>query len=318
MRQSSIGTTCSGEQFEAEVERIRLRTIQRPWNLEEAQEYCRAWAKKQYENFGVVSLLLPRNVRQDFYNVYAYCRWSDNLSDEIKSDEKSLNLLREWEQDLDRCRRDATTPPSHPILLANRDTIHRHRLDLVCYRDLLVAFRQDRDVNRYESQEAILDYCRYSANPVGRIILGLAGSNTVENDRLSDLICTGLQLANFCQDMARDAAIDRIYAPQSIWQSHEVTEAMILQARATPELRSMLQQWVGETRPFFENGRVLVERVPKWLSADLELFIAGGTAILDQIEKADFDVWTSRPTVSKWHKAKLFGTVLRRRFLGGN
>ncbi|MFN3191526.1 MAG: squalene synthase HpnC [Aureliella sp.] len=318
MRQTSIGTTCSGEHFEAEAERIRVRSIQRPWNLAEAQDYCRTWAKKQYENFGVVSLLLPRSIRQDFYNVYAYCRWSDNLSDEVDSREKSLHLLREWENDLAHCHPDSGATPSHPILIANRDTIERRHLDVTCYRDLLVAFRQDRDVNRYDSQQAVLDYCRYSANPVGRIILGLAGSNSSENDRLSDLICTGLQLANFCQDMSRDAAINRIYAPKSLWKAHGVTEKMILAARPTNELRAMLKQWVGETKPFFENGKPLVRNVPKWLSADLELFIAGGSAILHQIEKANFDVWTGRPTVSKWHKARLFGAVLFRKLIPGS
>lgn len=279
--------------------------------LSEAEDYCRSWARKQYENFTVVSWLLPRRVRQDFFNIYAFCRWSDNLADEIEDHAESLQLLDEWQVELMKCWEGM---PRHPILIALKSTIEEYDFEPELFLDLLSAFRQDREVFRYNNANELVDYCRRSANPVGRILLHLAECHEPEALARSDDVCTGLQLANFCQDMSRDAAIGRIYAPSTLWGQHAVTEQMILDRRPTSQLQSMLKDWVAETREYFVRGRELIGMTPGWLSTDLKLFIGGGESILSAIEQQCFDVWTRRPTVSKTQKAWLIvrSLLLRR------
>ncbi len=279
-------------------------------DLEFARAYCRRISRSHYENFTVVSLLLPRNLRQDFSNFYAYCRWSDDLADETPSDQRE-HLLDWWSDQLESCY---SARPSHPIMVALQSTIQRHRIDREPLADLLSAFRQDQHKRRYTSDEEVEDYCQRSANPVGRVILRMARADSPQNVALSDAICTGLQVANFCQDMARDAAIDRIYMPRDRWQAHSVTECMILEARSTEPLVSALRDWVRLARNYFIAGRPLVGQVPKWLAVDIDLFIRGGLAILNAIEQQGYDVWTRRPVVSKLTKFKLLlGSVIRTR-----
>ncbi len=275
--------------------------------LSAAEDYCRNWARKQYENFTVVSWLLPRRVRQDFFNVYAYCRWSDNLADEIEDNAESLQLLDEWQAELMECWEGK---PRHPILTALKSTIEKYELEPELFLGLLSAFRQDRRVFRYENANELVDYCRRSANPVGRILLHLAACHEPEAIARSDDVCTGLQLANFCQDMSRDAAVGRIYAPIELWGEHEVTEQMILDRQPTSQLQSMLKGWVAETRKYFVRGSDLIGMTPSWLSTDVKLFIGGGESILTAIEQQSYDVWTRRPIVSKFQKAWLLMRVL--------
>ncbi len=279
----------------------------------ECDQYCRMWASRQYENFTVVSWLLPRPLRQHFYNVYSYCRWSDNLADEIESDIESLRLLDWWEGELVAAE---TGQSQHPVMLALGETISQFDLSLVPFRDLLSAFRQDRRVQRYDSNAELIDYCKRSADPVGRILLSLARADSTENIELSDQVCTGLQLANFCQDMARDAAIGRIYAPRELYENFGVSESMLLEAKCTSEMQEMLAAWVAATRQRFDAGWELVHRVPKWLATDIELFIRGGTKILDQIAASGYDVWTQRPVVSKSQKLLLVAQAFKGRALG--
>ncbi len=278
-----------------------------------AEAYCQKLSRSHYENFTVVSWLLPKRLRQDFHNFYAYCRWSDDLADELEPAE-SLPHLQWWEQQLRLCY---SGRPAHPAMVALQQTIGRHNLPIEPLLDLLSAFKQDQTVKRYRDAEQLTDYCSRSANPVGRVILRMAGADSDSNVRLSDTICTGLQIANFCQDMARDAAIGRIYAPADLCAAHDVTESMVLAARVTPQLTAMLNCWVAETREKFNAGRALVQSVPSWLAMDIDLFISGGMAILDEIERKQFDVWTRRPTVSKFAKLKLLGGAFRRRFVSG-
>lgn len=265
--------------------------------LAESLTYCSRWAKSHYENFVVASILLPRKFRQDFYNIYAYCRWSDNLADEIANPQESLLLLDWWQSELSQCFHGN---PRHPVMVALQQTVRKYKLSPEPFGDLLSAFRQDQHVYRYGDDAHLLDYCRRSANPVGRILLELADSATPQNVGLSDRICTGLQLANFCQDIALDAELGRIYVPQSRWVAHDVDEAMIFASQPTEQLRSMLAEWVGLAKAELTAGRPLVSHVPRWLRTDLELFIGGGLAILQTIASCDFDVWTRRPQVSKW------------------
>ncbi len=291
-------------------------------SLDECFDYCKQWATRHYENFSVVTWLLPRALRPHFYSIYAYCRWSDNLSDEVSSATESLALLRGWRDEAQKCfptlhseNGESDAEPRHPVLRALAATVSEHQLAPHPFFDLLDAFTQDQLVTRYATHQALLEYCQKSANPVGRILLQLAGADSQENCRLSDEICTALQIANFCQDMARDAQIDRIYAPNDLMHQFSVSEADLLRQQCTPSMQRMLEQWVNETRQLFIAGRPLIGRVPKWLSIDVELFIGGGEAILGAIERQGFDVWTQRPTVSKATKAKLLLTAISRRML---
>ncbi len=299
--------------FQDELRRLGPHQPPTAWTLEEAQAYCRRWARHQYENFSVASFLLPRRIRQDFYNVYTYCRWSDNLADEIGDTETSLELLNWWQGQLSLCY---SGRPAHPVLLALQSTIQKYQLPIQPFTDLLSAFRQDQQVTRYADESQLLDYCSRSANPVGRILLMISGAATPTNLALGDQVCTGLQLANFCQDMSRDAGAGRIYAPRALWQRHEVTESDLLGGKVTTALRSMLAEWVPTTRNYFHRGWPLIERVPGWLATDVDLFVRGGLAILDRIEAAEFDVWTARPVVGKSLKLRLLCRSLTGRIFG--
>jgi squalene synthase HpnC len=277
--------------------------------LAEAEAYCRRVAHAHYENFQIASWLIPRQLRQDFYNIYAYCRWADDCADEASSPAHASALLRWWQSEIDALFQGAA--PRHPVMCALKITIERHKLPQAPFNDLISAFAQDQLQQRYETAAELDDYCRRSANPVGRLILGLdAVASAPENLRLSDAICTGLQLANFCQDMARDATMGRIYAPRQMWAEHSVDEAMILAARPTPQLQALLESWVAQARVHLEAGAELSGRVPRWLAIDVQLFRAGGLAILQQIRAARYDVWTRRPTVSKAHKLRLLAAAL--------
>lgn len=308
MRETAKVTNGEAAFFLQEIKRWQPFGVEPAKNgLSEAEDYCRSWARKQYENFTVVSWLLPRRVRQDFFNVYAYCRWSDNLADEIEDHAESLQLLDEWQAELMKCWEGK---PRHPILIALTSTIEEYDFEPELFLALLSAFRQDRAVFRYKNANELVDYCRRSANPVGRILLHLAGCHDPEAIARSDDVCTGLQLANFCQDMSRDAAIGRIYAPSELWGEHEVTEQMILDRQPTSQLQSMLKGWVAETRKYFVRGSDLIGMTPSWLSTDVKLFIGGGESILRAIEQQSYDVWTRRPTVSKFQKVWLLMRVL--------
>jgi squalene synthase HpnC len=280
-----------------------------PISQAQAEAYCRRVARDHYENFQVASWFLPRHLRQDFVNIYAYSRWADDCADEVGSRDEALRLLDWWQGELERLF--AGQPAQHPVMRALATTIQRHGLSKTPFLDLISAFAQDQVKRRYESAAELDDYCRRSANPVGRLLLGLGGCDAdAENVRLSDSICTGLQLANFCQDMARDAGLDRIYAPRQLWTAHGVDEAMILAARPTPPLKAMLRTWVSRARADLDAGGALPERLPKWLALDVRLFRGGGLAILDEIARAGYDVWTRRPVVSKLRKLRLLAAAL--------
>ena len=268
-----------------------------------ARTYCRKLATTHYENFSVASLLVPKSIRQDFFNIYAYCRRSDDLADEQPSPQHALTALKSWRHDLTTALQG--TQCEDLILTALVETVKRRKLTTQPFFDLLDAFERDQAQNRYATSEDLLSYCRCSANPVGRILLDLAEVRSESELAKSDHICSGLQLVNFCQDMARDAAINRIYMPQELWQRHRVTEEMILKAQPTDNLRAALREWVTDSRRYFLRGWSLWQSVPKWLARDIHLFAGGGLAICDAIAAQQFDVWTCRPTVSKATKLKL-------------
>jgi squalene synthase HpnC/squalene synthase HpnD len=278
-------------------------------SAEEAQRYTRWLATHHYENFGVVSWLLPRHLHQHFYNVYAYCRWSDDLGDEIPDRKRALELLDAWEEDLRHCWRHGEEP-SHPVLIALRETVRAKHTPLHLYVNLLRAFRQDQKIQRYPTWDSVLGYCVYSANPVGRLVLHLCDYRDEERQRLSDFTCTALQLANFWQDVSRDLEKGRIYIPLEELARHGLTEADIVARRFDSRYASLMRALIARTRELFDAGLPLAQRVDQALRTDIELFSRGGIAILDAIEASGYNTISNRPTLSKWTKLSLLGRAL--------
>lgn len=280
--------------------------------VEQARQYCAQLARSHYENFHVVSLLLPPELQQDFYNVYAYCRWSDDLGDETGDPVISTRLLELWREQLEACYRGAT---SHPVFVALGETIQRHQIPPEPFQDLITAFLQDQWVTRYPTYAKLLGYCRYSANPVGRLVLYLCGYRDEERQQLSDFTCTALQLANFWQDVRVDLEKERIYIPLEDMARFGYSEEKLLRLEFTPEFRELMRFEVERARELFQAGLPLADRVDRRLAADIELFSRGGLEILRMIEQQGYDVLSSRPALQGWRKMRLLaGTVVRRMF----
>jgi squalene synthase HpnC len=338
--------------FDAELARWgpqaagRLRAA--PPSLAEARTYCLHVTQSHYENFTVASWLLPRRLRPHFHAVYAYCRWADDLADEAGGEQTPhetastaapaatelsrdsvrgittvgglsatrLKLLDWWEEQLLDCYRGAAA--WHPVMVALAETIRDFEIPVEPFCDLLVAFRQDQLVNRYESFDDLLGYCRNSANPVGRLVLYLGRAHTAQNVELSDSICTGLQLANFWQDVAVDCRRGRCYLPLESLRAQGITEQELAAGRVTPAWRQVLAAEVDRAERWLRAGLPLVGRVPRWLQIDLSLFIHGGLAILSAIRRADFDVWAERPTVSRGAQLRLLAGAFTRQLFSGS
>jgi squalene synthase HpnC len=270
--------------------------------LEEARAYCKQLAETHYENFHVASWFLPRALRPHFHSIYAYCRISDDLGDEVGDRSAALALLDLWGRELDACYEGRAR---HPVFVALSETIRACKIPKEPFADLLVAFRQDQTVTRFETMDDVLAYCRYSANPVGRLVLYACGEVSEESFRLSDATCSALQLANFWQDVRVDFEKDRVYIPQADMRRFGVTDATIAAGVATPEFRALLRHEVGFGRGLFEQGLPLIGRVNRELALDLDLFSRGGLEILNAIEKQNFDVLSGRPAISKSTKFQL-------------
>ena len=282
--------------------RVAIGVDQPDEALRRSRASCKRIATGHYENFLVASVLLPRPMRQPFYDVYAFCRTADDLADESSSPAAAWAGLKDYRR---RIAGLFDGRPGDGIFIALADTIHRYDLPREPFDDLLEAFEQDQRVTRYADTPQLLDYCRRSANPVGRLVLGLAGVDDAKSQAMSDSICTGLQLANFWQDVARDFAKGRIYLPANAMADYGVREPMLAGKTTPPPVRELMAQLVGQTRGYFEAGRPLINRVPRWLAADMELFIGGGVATLGAIERSGFDVVARRVTVSKWRQASM-------------
>jgi squalene synthase HpnC len=273
----------------------------------EAQNYTKWLATHHYENFNVVSWLLPKNLHQHFYNVYAYCRWADDLGDEVPEAARALELLAWWEHELDACYEGR---PSHPVFVALRETVVAKDIPKQPFADLLKAFRQDQTVKRYPNWDAVLGYCVYSANPVGRLVLYLCGYRDEERQRLSDATCTALQLANFWQDVSRDLDIGRIYIPLDAAAANGLTESDIVERHFDDRYVRMMKDLIARTRALFVEGQPLAKMVDGRLSVDLEMFTRGGLAVLDAIQAMGYDTLNHRPSVSKLKQAALLGRTL--------
>ena len=267
--------------------------------LELAQAYCRRLATSHYENFSVATWFLPKHLHQHFYNVYSYCRISDDLGDEVGNTQQSLMLLDQWEVELNACY---AGNPRHPVFVALAETIRKFEIPKYEFSDLLIAFRQDQTTTRFPTFHDTLAYCRYSANPVGHLVLYLGGYRDPERQQLSDFTCTALQLANFWQDVSIDYRKGRIYLPLEDMQRYGVSEVDISQRRCSLQFREMMRFEVQRARDWFDRGLPLIKMVTSEIALDIELFSRGGQEILNAIEHQGYDVLTSRPAISKPRK----------------
>jgi squalene synthase HpnC len=273
--------------------------------LDQARAWCQNLAETHYENFHVATWFLPKALRPHFHAIYAYCRVSDDLGDEVGDTAVALAMLEQWGEELDACYAGKTL---HPVFVALAETIRVCSIPKKPFADLLTAFRQDQTVMRYATMEDVLAYCRYSANPVGRLVLyacGEANTDREEKFRLSDATCTALQLANFWQDVCEDYARGRVYLPQKDMEFFRVSDSNIADGIASPEFRSLMHCEVTYARDLFEQGLPLIGMVNRDLALDLDLFSRGGLEILRAIERRDFDVLSARPAISKSTKVGL-------------
>ncbi len=277
--------------------------------LDEARAYCRHLAETHYENFHVATWFLPKALRPHFHSIYAYCRISDDLGDEVGDRAVALALLDLWGRELDACYEGRAR---HPVFVALAETIRACTIPKEPFADLLVAFRQDQTVTRYATMDEVLGYCRYSANPVGRLVLYACGEVSEENFRLSDATCSALQLANFWQDVRVDFAKDRVYLPQDDMRRFGVSDETIAARRGHAGVPRPAAPRSGLRALLFERGLPLIGRVNRDLALDLDLFSRGGLEILRAIERCDYDVLSARPAISK--RTKL---ALALRALGG-
>jgi squalene synthase HpnC len=288
---------------------VDYQTPQERPTLDEALAWCHQLAATHYENFHVATFFLPQRLRPHFDSLYAFCRVSDDLGDEVGDSTTALRLLDAWGQMLDLCY-DAPEQSRHPVFVALHETIVAHNLPRELFHDLLYAFRVDQVKTRYDTWNEAVQYSRYSANPVGRLVLMICGYRDEVRAQLSDKICTALQLANFWQDAVRDSAIGRRYIPTEYMDHFGVVEGQIEGRVFTPEFRSMMSDLVEYTRQLLHEGSALCVTVDDELRTTLELFCKGGDAILDGIEAQDFDVLRGRPVVTRRKKLMLLAGAL--------
>jgi squalene synthase HpnC len=271
-------------------------------SLQRAYATCARLARDHYENFPVASLLLPRRMRPAIAAIYAFARTADDFADEPgRTKPERLRLLDGWLERLHNAAAGRTASSSDSaddlIFLALRDAMRTHRLPVRLFEDLLSAFRQDVTVNRYETWTDVLDYCSRSANPVGRLVLRVAGHENEALDRASDALCTALQLTNFWQDFARDWRNGRLYVPRETCDRGGAREDDLDRAVVTPAWRTAFQEMASRTRTLFAAGRPVCDGVGGRLQLELRFTWLGGSRILDKLERTGFDVFNRRPTL---------------------
>jgi squalene synthase HpnC len=274
---------------------------------DQALAYCARLTATHYENFSVVTWLTPRAHRPAFQSIYAFCRWSDDLADEVGDRARALEHLNWWKDELKAMYHGETR---HPVMIALAETVARHGIPIDPFLALISAFEQDQTVTEYLTYEQLLDYCARSANPVGHLVLCVADAFSPENARLADATCTALQLANFWQDVARDLAMGRIYLPRDDRERFGYAESDLRALRFTPAFAELMRFQVTRARDLLREGRVLVPRMPRELAVDIDLFSRGGSAILDRIEARGFDVLSARPALTRWTKVRLLGRAV--------
>jgi squalene synthase HpnC len=275
----------------------------------EALEYTRWLATHHYENFHVASFLLPRKLHQDFYNIYSFCRWADDLGDEIGDPQESLRLLAWWRRELQAMYGGEA---SHPVFVALKETVRRHAIPLEPFDRLIRAFEQDQTTPRYKTFDDVFGYCVNSANPVGHLVLYLCGYRDAERQQLSDYTCTALQLANFWQDIGVDLEKGRVYLPLDLLAKHGYSVDELLRLEENDRSRAVLREAVGVAEGLFEKGLPLIRKVDRRLSLDLDLFSRGGMKILQKIKMQDYNVLRQRPHISKTERAGILLQCLAR------
>lgn len=285
-------------------------------DLGEAQAMCRRLAMGHYENFSVLSVVVPRKLRDDFAALYAFCRWADDLGDEIGDSEQSLELLSWWRRELKLC---FAGQPRHPVFVALQPTIERHELPLEPFDRLIQAFEQDQTVSRYETWEELVDYCRLSADPVGRLVLMICGEEQSDDlFRLSDDICTALQLTNHWQDIKRDILDrDRIYLPRELNHIDDFEDRLTRSAKQgysvdhtfLGETRELIKECVSRTWTLFEQGEKLLGRIKPETKAIVWLLSSGGHHVLRQIELWNYETALHRPRLGTLSRLRLVATA---------
>lgn len=278
-------------------------------SLTEARHYCRQLATGHYENFPVVTCLLPKRLHQHFFNVYAFCRWADDLGDELHNREQSLAALHWWRKELDAAMNGDIR---HPVFVALIDTVKAFQIPAQPFHDLITAFEHDQRVTEYPTFAELREYCRHSADPVGRIVLHLCEQFSEAHAEWSDSICTGLQLANFWQDVSRDLDIGRIYLPIEDCDRFGYSREDLRSRVTNSAFIELMRFEVARAREFLRSGLPLVARMPGRLKVDIDLFARGGLCILDRIEAIDYRVLEQRPVVRKRDVARLLvGSIAR-------
>ena len=284
------------------TDRWASNPLLRPAGVAGAKALTAQLATSHYENFLVTSVLLPRRIRPAFYDVYAFCRTADDAADQSPSPREAMRRLAMLRGELEAV---FDGRPRSALGVALAETAQRYELRRGPFEDLLSAFEQDQTVTRYADDASLLEYCRRSANPVGRIVLRLAGADDDANLAASDSICTGLQLINFWQDIARDLAIGRVYVPADRMAAAGVESSNLAADQASDAVRELTASLVDWARGFFTPARSLSDRVPRWLSPTIDLFAGGGIATADAIGRGRFDVLGRRPTVSRATQVRL-------------
>jgi squalene synthase HpnC len=279
-----------------------------------AEAYTRGLTGAHYENFSVVSVLLPKGLRQDFCNVYAFCRIADDLGDEVRDRGKALEYLGAFREQLREC---FAGKANTAVFVALAETVRRHEIPMQPFDDLIRAFEQDQAVTRYQTFEQAVDYCTRSADPVGRLVLYMCGYRDEERQGLSDRICTGLQLINFWQDVRRDILErDRVYLPRVDMERFGVTVEQLREGRVTAGYRDLIRFEVERTEKLFEEGAALLRLLKPRYRKQIALFLKGGRAICAAVRRQDFDTLTKRPRLSKWQKGRLVAGTLMGYLIG--
>jgi squalene synthase HpnC len=279
-----------------------------PWPVERAYAYCEEFARAHTESYPVASRFVPAELRPHLVALYAFARSADDFADEPEYEGRRVEALDRWEEALGRC---AHGEADHPVFVALADTIEKRDLPIPPLEDMLSAFRTDLEVRRYASFSSLRGYTARSADPVGRLLLALFGYRDPELVRYADEMSTALQLTNFWQDVAADAARDHIYIPAEDLHFFGVTEAELKALKPTPRLRDLLRFEVTRTRALYERGRPLLDKVGTDLRMELTLIWLVGTTILDKIEGAGFDVFAQRPAIRRRDQAVIMARAAK-------
>jgi squalene synthase HpnC len=279
------------------------------YSAAESREYTRWLATHHYENFHVVSFLLPRKLHQDFYNVYSFCRWADDLGDEMGDAHESLRLLNWWRSELEAMY---TGQSSHPVFVALQDTVERHGIPIEPFDRLIRAFEQDQTITRYPDFDEVLRYCANSANPVGHLVLYLCGYRDSERRALSDFTCSALQLANFWQDIRVDLEKNRIYLPLNLLNKYGYTVDKLFEGKEDAQFRAVMREAVAVAEDLFRKGLPLIRSLDRRLALDIDLFSRGGMRILQKIKHQNYNVLRRRPRISRVERAVILIQCLPR------